>query len=246
MAVPAARVPPSLSWRTAPYPSGGVVKLDPIKDYLLERVHAWRFNSLARRVELIARDHPHIRCTGQCLGRWYRRHRVYHIVPTYHISNTYTTEAMIGLQQEFTIKLLRHWEQGHEIIFIDESTCDPWHRRIKLWVNVAAPFYLDLANERGSGVHVQGAISNLQPEFKWRVTEETNNAETFEKFVKYCIGTWPLDTTKAVYVMDGAGYHHNADILRYLHGKGVSVLFLPASSSTMSPIGKNEQMLLFY
>jgi hypothetical protein len=71
---------------------------------------------------------------------------------------------------------------GCEIIYIDECTCNPWNKDIKMWVNRDDPFHLDLApdrkDERGS-VAVLGAISNKQREFKWIASSLGNRAETF-------------------------------------------------------------------
>ena len=41
---------------------------------------------------------------------------------------------------------------------------------------------------------------------------------------------------KTVYVMDNATIHRTQEVLGYLKRKGISVLFLPPSSSALNPI----------
>ena len=70
------------------------------------------------------------------------------------------------------LKLLKLFEDDVEVIFIDECTWNPWRKHIKMWMNPADPFHLDLTpnkkNEK-AGVAILGAISNKQREFKWAV-----------------------------------------------------------------------------
>jgi hypothetical protein len=70
---------------------------------------------------------------------------------------------MLTLQREFSLKIMDMWDKDCEVIFIDECTCNPWNKGIKMWVDKSNPFQLDLAPTRkgdtGSAA-VLGAISS--------------------------------------------------------------------------------------
>ena len=44
--------------------------------------------------------------------------------------------------------------------------------------------------------------------------------------------------TKTVFVVDNASWHHNKELMDEVKSWGVSILFLPPSSSDLNPIGK--------
>jgi hypothetical protein len=146
---------------------------------------------------------------------------------------------MLKLQQEFSLKVMRLWDLGTELIFIDECTCNPWNKGIKMWVNRDDPFQLDLAPTRGAdkgSAAVLGAISSKQRELKWVASTDTNNECTFRSLLKR-IADWPLEPQNTVVIMDQASYHKGDDLIEFFLEKGIGVIFLPASSSNLNPIG---------
>ena len=95
----------------------------------------WRFFALAQRVELIEREttagsqgadadgvpRP-ISVAPSTLGLRYRRDNVGYKRPKYHITNDYSDEEMLQMQELFTMTLTRYMSRPRfEVIFIDET-----------------------------------------------------------------------------------------------------------------------------
>lgn len=214
-------------------------KLDRFKNYLKTNLWPWRNLSIEKRCATIHLEKGIYVCSDTLL-RWYRRNRCSYVKPGYHITNSYSQEQMLKLQQEFSIRVMTLWDRGCELIFIDECTCNPWNKSIRMWMDKDKPFYLDLAptrkDESGS-VAVLGAISNLQKGFKWVVSHERNQESVFKQLINKVIG-FPIDPHKTFIIMDQASYHTcNNSIYPFLEN-GMGVIFLPASSSNLNPIGK--------
>lgn len=155
---------PSEPW---PRGKGPSIKLEPIREWLLESLHEHRFLSLERRCEVIQARWD-IQITRPTLSSWYKRNKVRWTKPNYHLANGYPSEAMQKLQQEFCVKLLAYWmDPTIEIIFIDEASCHAWNRPGKMWMDINNPYLLHLTSVRGGGCQMQAAISNRQPHFKY-------------------------------------------------------------------------------
>jgi hypothetical protein len=56
--------------------------------------------------------------------------------------------------------LLEYYKQNTEIIYIDESTTNLWQKPGRLWIPKQHPFKVKIANSRGEGVTIIGAISS--------------------------------------------------------------------------------------
>ena len=97
------------------------------------------------------------------LSRWYKINGLHYKSPSYHITNKYTRDQMMDLQENAVYKLIHAWKNNVELLFVDECTCHPWRKQLKVWMLKKEPFQLDLApdkkGKRGS-VAVLGAISN--------------------------------------------------------------------------------------
>ena len=124
--------------------------LDQHRDDLMASVYAWRFLSLDRRTEII-RQQWDINVSRNTLRDWYRRNGVVNAKPVYHISNRYTVQQMLNLQEDFSLKANRLWHR-REIIFIDECSCSAWTKPGKTWIDTLQPFHLRLCPNRGSSV----------------------------------------------------------------------------------------------
>jgi hypothetical protein len=137
-------------------------KLDKHRDYLKSNIYRWRCLSLQERTVKIQKDRG-THCSTTCLTDWYHRNGCAYLKPSYHITNSYSRVQMLTLQREFSLKIMDMWDKDCEVIFIDECTCNPWNKGIKMWVDKSNPFQLDLAPTRkgdtGSAA-VLGAISS--------------------------------------------------------------------------------------
>ncbi len=181
-----------------------------------------------------------IKVSQPTLSKFYKNHGIRYIRTPYHISNRYTFEERRALQQEFSLKLLAHWDANHEVVFIDEATCHPWNKtNSKTWMLPEDPIYLNLTPSRGPSTALQGAISNKRKagaSFMW-ATSRRNNNDAFLDFLK-TLTPWLEDPKKTVYVLDMATYHYSKKIKDYMKDNGIGALFLPPSSSALNPIGK--------
>ena len=176
--------------------------------------------------------------SGSTLGRWYRRNRVGYKKPAYHISNGYSDEEMLEMQQQFTMTLIRYmYRPRYEIIFIDESSCHAWNKTVRMWLHQDRPHRLNLPPTRGSGVAILAGISNRQPQLRYVTSNEGSNAHSYRQLLESLID-WPRELRRTVVVMDGATYHRNPWCREFLIDRGVSTLFLPPSSSNLNPIEK--------
>ena len=104
------------------------------------------------------------------------------------------------------------------------------------------PIFLRLAPSRGKGISIQGAISNLQREFIWSVSDG-NDGYTFKKFVRK-VAAWAINPAKTVLVMDNATYHQGQALKEYCKEKGLGLLFTPSASSDLNPVGKSTLQFL--
>ena len=81
------------------------------------------------------------------------------------------------------------------------------------------------------------AISSLQPEFKWAVSDR-NEGTSFIKFVRQ-LCRWAIDPKKTVLVMDNMSYHRSKELKKLCSDKSTGILFTPPSSSDLNPVGKS-------
>ena len=166
----------------------------------------------------------------QTLANWYHRHGLTNKVAPYRVTCRYDDAHKLRLQQEFCLRLLRHWDAGAEIIFVDESTSNAWMRgNQKSWMLPGQPIFLRLAPSSGQSQAIQGAISNKQRQFLWAVSDG-NCGEPFQQFVRK-IAAWAKDPKNTVLVLDNASYHRSKVVKQIAETKGMGLLFLPASSS---------------
>jgi len=185
-------------------------------------------------VALIEQEYG-VTCTRITLSSWYKQNGVAHAKPNYKLSYRYSPGEMLHLQQQFCKKLMHYWRRrAVEIVFIDECSCNAWDKPGKMWVKKDEPFHTRLAPTRGKSVQIQGAISNRQPEFMW-TAKKKNNARSF-KALLVKLTPWLKDPARTVYILDNASWHRNPGIKAYLRGKGISVMYLPSSSSVLNPI----------
>ena len=134
------------------------VRLLPHEDYIRSNLFSWRFDSLERRVRRI-REGLGVSISRFALSEFYNRLGIRYRRPNYHISNIYSEGEMKVLQQDFSIKLNDFFRRNVELFFFDECSTNFWERRSKLWMDMKAPYFLNLRYQRGSGCAILGAIS---------------------------------------------------------------------------------------
>ena len=127
--------------------------------------------------------------SGRQLCRWYRKQDLRYKRMKYKIECIWSNDEKLELQQKFAIKLAGHWQLGHEILFLDESSIQQWRQGPKTWMKRDQEIFLDLAPYRGKSVKFIGAISSNQPHFKYMVVdqsedEDKKDADHFLDFLK--------------------------------------------------------------
>ena len=86
---------------------------------------------------------------------------MHYLKAKYRISDGYSKETKIRLQQEWSAKLLYYLRNGYEIIYLDECTVSPWPKAgVNYWINLDDPFYLKVSSGGFHSISVFGAISN--------------------------------------------------------------------------------------
>ena len=102
-------------------------KLDEIKEELveLEADREWVALPLSMRAFRILREHR-IDVDPHTLARWYKVNGFRRGIRRNRIASKYTDKQKLKLQKDFSMKLLRHWQRGDEILFFDECTCHSW------------------------------------------------------------------------------------------------------------------------
>ena len=73
------------------------------------------------------------------------------------------------------------------------------------------------------------AISNLRPDFFYQLSEG-NDGYTYKKFIRMLVRNMP-NPKRTVFIQDNMSYHHNNDLKDEVKAAGISLLFLPPSSS---------------
>ena len=68
--------------------------------------------------------------------------------------------------------------------------------------------------------------------------------QRYYEFIK-SLDDYPLKPTKTVFVLDGAQYHRTQATRQHLIDRGVSLMFLPPSSSELNPIEKCKWTVLY-
>ena len=85
-------------------------------------------------------------------------------------------------------------------------------------------------------MQIQGAISNKRSEILLKLGIG-NNGKSYCELIE-AILEWIERPNKTVVVLDNASFHRNQESIKMFTDKGVSLLFLPPSSSDLNPIGK--------
>ena len=148
----------------------------------MDHLEAWKFHSLQTRVQIIAAEHR-ITVTAPTLGRWYRANNIVYRKAPYKISNRYTEDKLLDLQQQFSMQLIQQLRNNVEIIYVDETSCNLWTMcNYKAWQPKDQRIFLPLAASRGASVSIIGAISTKNDRFLWKLAE-TNDEQSFMQFL---------------------------------------------------------------
>jgi len=100
-------------------------RLDEIKDWISSKSPEWQFHTLDDRRKEI-KEAKGIEVSRVTLSSWYKRSGWLRVMPTHKISSRYKTGEMLLLQEELVGKLYRYWQEGKEIVFIDECSAHAW------------------------------------------------------------------------------------------------------------------------
>ena len=171
---------------------------------------------------------------------WYRKNGLVYRKAPYKISNRYTDDRLLDLQQQFALHLNQQWKNNVELIFIDETSCNLWTLSgLKVWQPKDGKLFLPLTKSRGSSASVIGAISNKNSRVLWQVVESSDET-SFLNFISYMeTEQFFRNGRRVIVVMDNATYHHTNRVKERIRSLGVGILFLPPSSSDLNPIGKS-------
>ena len=201
----------------------------------MEMLYPWRQLSLKVRAARINTEKG-LSVGATTLGNWYAKNDCSFLKARYRISDKYTRETKLRLQEEFSLKLLFFLREGYEIIYMDECSVTPWPKAgVNYWIKRSDPFYLRIAPGGFYNVSIFGAISNKQREMPWIVTSQGQNKETMRDFLEHILD-WPLDSRKAVIVMDNAKWHHNPANKELIEESGLSLMYLPPGGSEFNPM----------
>jgi hypothetical protein len=118
-----------------------------------------------------------------------------------------------------------------EIVYLDETTFNLWHKQSKCWL--APGMKLQLVKNRGPSITAIGAISRERGLVHLEVFVEGNNAERFQTFLiglkNRCHGR------RVLVVMDNLRVHHSK-ILDAVFDQDFKPMYLPLYSCELNPI----------
>jgi len=105
----------------------------------------------------------------------------------------------------------------------------------KTWTADKRPITLPLQAKRGSSKTVIGAIGGDPFRFLWIVTNRTNQFTVLE-FLRYFVSQNQNRLSDTVMYTDNCGSHKARLVQAFLRESNVTMEFMPAYSSTLSPI----------
>ena len=70
-----------------------------------------------------------------------------------------------------------------EVIYIDESTTNIWQKPLKVWIPKDHPFKIKIANTRGEGVTIIGAISSVRRQLVYYLCESSSIGNIMQFFI---------------------------------------------------------------
>ena len=91
------------------------------------------------------------------------------------------------------------------------------------------PLYHHLPAQRSPGIGITGAITNKRADFFYQLSEG-NDGHSYQRFIRMLMRNLP-EPKKTVFILDNMSYHHNKALKDEILAKGISILFLPPSSS---------------
>ena len=117
---------------------------------------------------------------------------------------------------------------------MDEAQINPWGTSgFKTWMNPKRPVHVRI-NPNKTPVGITGAITSHKQAFYYVQQKGT----TLQNVIGV-IDQVPLpNPRRTVLVMDNHNVHRTQELQDYVNGKGISILMLPPSSSSLNPVGK--------
>lgn len=168
------------------------------------------------------------------MRNFYKLHHLSFVKPSYSLHNNWSKEAIRAVRMEFVVKLCRSYINQQQVIFMDETTFNFWHKKSRMWMSREEPLSLKMAGTRGSGITVLGAISSQSSQLVYSMDESTNIGAVI-KLIKKMARVY-TDLHEAVLVLDNHNSHYNEDVQMLAMELGLELLYLPVYSSQLNPI----------
>jgi len=125
-----------------------------------------------------------------------------------------------------------HWlEDDRDILYFDESSCNLWQKKLKVWRPVDAPLPCYLQPQQGGNVTMLGAVST-----KSDSAFVTIAAKTAREHVMDFLGSYLPQHRGAVLVMDNHKAHRSKGLKDLCDHYNVTMAFLPSNSSQLNPV----------
>ena len=141
--------------------------------------------------------------------------------------------------ESFTLELARRIEEGQNIVYFDETSCNLWMRRRMAWSGKEQPVKYPLNQFRGKGVTCLGAIGETLPRGVFQLAESTNSGAVCKFLLKLrnafsVRDRWKHD--RIVLVADNHTAHKTLEVKTLAHQLNIELLFLPPYTPELNSI----------
>ena len=169
----------------------------------------------------------------KALSRIYKQNNVRFKSAKYHFAlpRNVTKEEKQREQEKFVLQHVSWLEDERDILYFDESSCNLWQKRLKVWRTVDAPLPCYLQPQQGGNVTMLGAVSTKSDRAYVQVAAKTNKEHVLAFFEQYL-----QDHRGAILVMDNHKAHRGYELRSLCEEYGITMAFLPSNSSQLNPV----------